>query len=425
MVLKTEGKHWDGRAWCVTVSKRSTATEHAESEEIATRPLHAKRGTATEHAKRRNASSMPAQGGGKGDRRVKAKVEAHDESGTATEHAKQPQRGTATEHAEQRRSVTLKYNVQTQLNIEEAQADRADDSIEHLAFTLAEFLTYLLQNLCYSEPNFLHLEADCEDIVFEKIAEWAQTDAEVPVYMSDSLLLHKKMWDRMTRDKCGVPKDHSFVDWCKRIAMCSTGSTAASSAADDGAFRKLAKDFLTHDLTPEQKNDPVYRFREDKSVTTKQRSTINNVLRKNLGDHRVAYYIFEHGVPTLLDPPLQRKLPDCYKALLQNMLEEFMMWHASLLRWLLARQKDPNTIIAQRLSDLDQKEWQTQRRRKKHEAQQRLSQGTRLAKLRDSGDKEFDDMSATEQQILEDFDCKRSQKLHEELRIKKPDHVRR
>jgi len=233
------------------------------------------------------------------------------------------------------------------------------------------------------------------------------------------------MWDCMTRDKCGVPKDHSFVDWCKRIAMCSTGSTAASSAADDGAFRKLAKDFLTHDLTPEQKNDPVYRFREDKSVTTKQRSTINNVLRKNLGDHRVAYYIFEHGVPTLLDPPLQRKLPDCYKALLQNMLEEFMTWHASLLRWLLARQKDPNMIIAQRLSDLDQKEWQTQRRRKKHEAQQRLSQGTRLAKLRDSGDKEFDDMSATEQQILEDFDCKRSQKLHEELRIQKPDHVRR
>jgi len=227
----------------------------------------------------------------------------------------------------------------------------------------------------------------------------------------------------MTRDKCGIPKDHSFVNWCKQIAMCFTGSAAASSGADDGAFRRLAKDFLTHDLTPEQKNDPVYRFREGQSVTGKQRSTINNVLRKNLGDHRVAHYIFEHGVPTLLDPPLQRKRPDCYKALLQNMLEEFMMWHADLLRWLLARQKDPNTIIAQRLSDLNQKEWQTQRRCKKHEAQQRVSQGTRLAKLRDSGDKEFDDMSAKEQQILEDFDCKRSQKLHEELRIKKPDHV--
>ena len=191
MTLKTEGKHWDGRAWCVTVSKRSTATEHAESEEIAMRPLHATRGTATEHAKRRNASSMPAQGGGKGDRRVKAKVEAHDESGTATEYAKQPQRGTATEHAEQRRNVTLQCNVQTQQHIEEAQADRADDTIEHLAFTLAEVLTHLLQKLCYSELNFLYLEADCEDIVFEKIAEWAET-YEGHVYTSDELLIHKK-----------------------------------------------------------------------------------------------------------------------------------------------------------------------------------------------------------------------------------------
>ena len=155
------GWHWDGRAWCRTVSKRSTATDQAEPEAIAT---HAKRGTAT-HAKRRNASSMPALGGGKGERRVKAKVEAHDESGTTTEHAKQPQRGTATEHA--------------------------DVTIEH-HFLLAEFLTYLLQKLCYSDPNFLHLEDDCGDIVFEKIAEWSQTYAEVPVYTPDALLLHKK-----------------------------------------------------------------------------------------------------------------------------------------------------------------------------------------------------------------------------------------
>jgi len=418
MTLKTEGKHWDGRAWRVTVSK------HMPSD----KPRYKAMSQPMLATKRRNASSMPAHGGGKGDRRVKAKVEAHDESGTATEHAKQPQRGTATEHAEQRRSVTLKCNVQTQQHIEEAQADRADDTIEHLAFTLAEFLTHLLQKLCYSELNFLYLEADCEDIVFEKIAEWAET-YEGHVYTSDELLIHKKMWDVMTRDKRGVPKDHSFVDWCKRIAMYSTVSTAASSAAtehaeDDGAFRKLAKYFLTHELTPKQKGDPAYWLREDKSVTTKQRSLINNVLRKNLGDSRVAYYIFQHGVPTLLDPPRQRRRPDCYRALLQNMLEELMTWQALLLQWLLERQQHPNMITAQRLSDLDQKEWQTQRRRKKNEAQQRLSQGARLATLRDSGEKEFDDMSATEQQVLEDFECKRLQTRHEELRIQKPGHFR-
>ena len=163
----------------------------------------------------------------------------------------------------------------------------------------------------------------------------------------------------MTRDIRGVPKDHSFVDWCKRIAMYSTVSTAASSAAtehaeDDGAFRKLAKYFFTHELTPKQKGDPAYWLREDKSVTTKQRSLINNVLRKNLGDSRVAYYIFQHGVPTLLDPPRQRRRPDCYRALLQNMLEEFMTWHALLLRCLLERRGTKSNEYKNRIISLDE-----------------------------------------------------------------------
>ena len=153
-----------------------------------------------------------------------------------------------------------------------------------------------------------------------------------------------------------------FVYWCKRITMYPTGSTEASNAAtehadDDSTFRKLAKYFVTHELAPEKKNDPVYWFREDKPVTRKQRNLINDVLRKNMGDPRVAYYIFQHGVPTLLlgptvtYPRLQRNRPDCYisrremtlhsmleeKALLQSMLEEFMTWHASLLRCLLER----------------------------------------------------------------------------------------
>ena len=70
------------------------------------------------------------------------------------------------------------------------------------------------------------------------------------------------MRDDMTRGKRGVLKEHNFADWCKRIALYSTGSTAASSAAtehsaDDGIFRKVAKYILTYELTPEQKDDPV------------------------------------------------------------------------------------------------------------------------------------------------------------------------
>ena len=78
-----------------------------------------------------------------------------------------------------------------------------------------------------------------------------------------------------------------------------------------------------------------------------------------------------------------------------------------------------------RLSDLDQKQWQTERRREKNEAQQRLNQGAHLATLRDSGKKQFDDMSATEQQVLEDFDYNISKKRHEALRVQKSEPFRR
>ena len=64
-------------------------------------------------------------------------------------------RGTATEHAKQ--PVVLQCNFQTQLEqneMEEAQADRADDTLEQLVYKLAEFLTHVLRALCCSD---LHL----------------------------------------------------------------------------------------------------------------------------------------------------------------------------------------------------------------------------------------------------------------------------
>ena len=131
-------------------------------------------------------------------------------------------------------------------------------------------------------------------------------------------------------------------------------------------------------------------------------------------------YIFDHGVPDLLDPPLRIK-----QHTLQDMLERFMRWHADLLQWLLELQRHPNTIVAQRLSDLNQKQWQAERRRNKSEAQWRLRQGVRLATHRDSKKRSFDDMSATEQQVLEDLDIDKLRKQHEKLRAQKLGNLRR
>ena len=102
------------------------------------------------------------------------------------------------------------------------------------------------------------------------------------------------------------------------------------------------------------------------------------------------------------------------------MLEELMKWHASLLKWLDNRQNNPNAIVARKLSDLNEKQWQAERRRRKSELEQQLRQGAYLANLRDTHTKRFHDMSATEQRVLEDYDSEKLQNHYDEVRMRKP-----
>ena len=125
----------------------------------------------------------------------------------------------------------------------------------------------------------------------------------------------------------------------------------------------------------------------------------------------------------MLDSPLLRRTLEraCVplQVPLQDLLEELMRWYASLLKWLAEHQKDPKTIMAQKLSDLDQKPWQAERRSQKTEAQEQLRHGKHLVELRDNDRKRFHEMSATEQRDLEDFECGRSKKRHDEVRIRR------
>ena len=357
-------------------------------------------------------------------------------TGAATQHITRALlQSTATEHARRLDAIA----------INDAQADRANNSMDHLVFGLARFLTCILQDL-WTAPGFrrateqarssadndsedIDSADDCIDIVFNTIAEWSQ-QASVHFYKEPELLLHKRMWDILTRDKSGRPKEQSFTDWCRRVASHSkktstaTEHAAAESSATEHAessasFQSLAQDMLTNDLTEDQKQNPVYKLRKDTAVTTRQRSWINMMLRKNLGDSKVCYFIFNHGVPLLLDLPLRFK-GKINKALLQNMLEEFMTWHASLLQSILEHQDHPDMTTARRLSDLDQKQWQQRRRQTKLEAKQQVQRGTFLAEQRDNGKRKFEDMSAAEQQLLEDFETQKSSKQYEEARVKRP-----
>ena len=84
-------------------------------------------------------------------------------------------------------------------------ADRADHSIDNLVVTLFQFLTYILQDP-FSTPGFDNArehasvnESDCIDIVYESIAT---SDEQGGLYYNEpQLLLHKKLWDVVTREK--------------------------------------------------------------------------------------------------------------------------------------------------------------------------------------------------------------------------------
>ena len=297
--------------------------------------------------------------------------------------------------------------------------DPPDDVIEQQLFKLNEFLFQVVQEMYPFLSRFKVEHDEIEDMIFEKISDWRENPRKNASYSNSELEVHDKLWSIMKTYKESAPKEHSFVDWCRKIALHR--NNAANNAATEHAdpFRMMVKDIAANHLTPAQRKNPKYKLREDgASIPSQLRSLVNVILRKNLGDARVATYILKHGVPTLLDAPwIRRTLP---RTEMDSMLEEFLEWHASLLKWLSNLQNDPNTIVAQKLSDPNDKEWQAERRRKKSDIQQQMRRGTLLVNLRDTHKKRFYDMSATEQRVLEDYETGKLRKRLHEVRIHKP-----
>jgi len=293
----------------------------------------------------------------------------------------------------------LERNPQAQQFMAEALADRADDSLTHLALKLTDFITYVMKQ---AFPLFL---ADCE-LIQDTLLDIQDTLLQRfgDMYNHSELQLHKKIWDVVNHDRQGVPKEHSFVDWCRRIALHRTEGTATNSAATEhnDPYKRMVKDIFANDLTPQQKNFSKYKLREGASITTEQRSLVNVILRKNLGDARIALFILAHGIPTALDAP--RDTQSLEREAIEPMLGEVMIWHSRLLRGLVMRQDDPNTIIERKLSDLNQRDWQAERRVRKLALQQGI---------RDAKGKRLHQMSATEQRVLEENGTGKLQKHHD------------
>ena len=237
----------------------------------------------------------------------------------------------------------------------------------------------------------------------------------------------------MCRNKDGSGKENTFIHWCRKVAVhaqpdkfhfetASTATEHADSALDQNCYGSLALDLLTNEVWPSQRSKSKFEIVKDTKtgkiiVSSPQRSWINTVLRKNLGDYRAAYYIFNHGLPELLDMPLSQKA--LTKPKLQCMIQELMNWHASLLQSILHRQQHPGMEDAHKCSAKDQGEWRRDRQEDKSKALADLRKGQYLANKRDSSKRKFDTMSATEQQLLEDYDSNRLSKRYKNTKIVK------
>ena len=169
---------------------------------------------------------------------------------------------------------------------------------------------------------------------------------------------------------------------------------------------------LLQDTTPSQRKQRKYQIRYGEDGETlfsaEQRSWIQHMLRKKLGHKNVAFFIWQHGLPELLDAALRKNKPSAER--LQSILEDGMRWHASLLRSLVEYSTGPQMEYARRMSDLGLTAWRRPKRQTYLAAKEKLNRGKRLCEQRDAKKRADDEMFATEQRNLEDHDTRKLRK---------------
>ena len=197
-------------------------------------------------------------------------------------------------------------------------------------------------------------------------------------------------------------------------------------------YRKFGRILLTDDLLPHQKVKAKYRIRHnfegDTHLTKIQRSFTDNILRKFLGDKKVAFAIWQHGLPSIADMGHATKRPGrghatkrlgrvLDKGRLQSVLEECLKWYIAVANDIVVHQSQEGFDAQLSASSLDERERQRQQTRREalQKVRHALRLGEALAKERDDKKRSYYEMNDTEQQTLEDFETGRTNKQKQGL----------
>ena len=138
--------------------------------------------------------------------------------------------------------------------------------------------------------------------------------------------MHAKLYDVMTKNKEGESKEFLWLKWARRCVRVREATTSKLAGGGYAALRRgtasehamprtldetqtstcyqwLGEDMLLNDLLPHQKRNPIYKVRYDWqhniNLSSKQRSWIDSMLRRTLGDKKVACFIWTHGLVLL------------------------------------------------------------------------------------------------------------------------------
>ena len=245
-----------------------------------------------------------------------------------------------------------------------------------------------------------------------------------------------KVIDIMMVHKDGSPKDPNetlrFMRRCARIRKDvlftardnATERVELTEAEVSLCYQRFGRYLITHDLLEHQKKDHRYRLRNkhegDTHLSTFQRSFVDNMLRKILGDKKVASLIWQYGLPSIVATRhahaggLSSKFDT---GMLQSSLEECLRWYVSFANDIVTYKTQEGFACQLSASSLDTEERQRQQTRRQalQKAREAVRLGATLAEQRDGSKRSYDDMDEAEQKTLEDYDTGRTKKAKQGL----------
>ena len=299
-----------------------------------------------------------------------------------------------------------------------------DDDLEKIVALLLWMSQDFHPKLLLKEIHHAVLEAiiKCGDAV---------TGGTLGLLHTASVAKLSQLIDIMLLHKDGSPKDPNqtltFMRLCSTFRDAQIYPYNATERVEldenevSSCYQRFGRNFIKHNLLPKQKKDERYwlrnKFDGDTHLSGFQRSFVDNMLRKYLGEKKVAMLIWQHGLPRLADLPCAfgntrhaRQVLDI--GMLQSSLDECMHWFTSLANDIVTHQSQEGFDLQQSASSRDPQEQQRQQTRREalQKARDALRLGATLAKQKNKGKRTYDDMDEAEQKTLEDYETGKTKK---------------